>query len=480
MDLQPELTFGWTDQGAPKGRLTVGGVGPAITARYSPSAAFQALATVNPDFSQVESDSSLIDVNQRFAQYYEERRPFFLEGQEAYTHPFDNLIYTRSMSTPLYGVRATSEAGGWTGAILNVLDNAPLPTVSEGGGWTAADLKGHDAVDTVARVRRSIAPDSFAGLMLSDKEIVGTDLYNRVGGLDARVRLSDHVSVDGSALASSTEATGVGSSLAPAGNLSFGYGAKHFGTSTALAYVDKDFRAENGFVTGADRLSAGVEVYANAFPASKVVPRLSFVPVSASVQVAESGTFRFYTVQPQTAVTFGNGVVAFTSFERTGDLFGGVLLETNRVVFDLDGAWTEWLRADVGGATGSGALYDPATPAVGWKDNAWVSLTLQPIPALASTFTLDYERFTLDGALNYEGFVGREKLEAYASRRLWARFVADRSEFSQRTSGEALVAYEYWPGSAFYGGGNRVWYDEVAATDPTWQVFAKASWVFSR
>ena len=57
------------------------------------------LATLNPDFSQVESDEAKIDVNQRYSVQYEER-PFFLEGQEWFRHPMDDLIYTRTMVTP--------------------------------------------------------------------------------------------------------------------------------------------------------------------------------------------------------------------------------------------------------------------------------------------------------------------------------------------------------------------------------------------
>ena len=480
LDVIPELTFGWTDQGAPTGRLTVGGVGPAAMVRYSPSARFQALGTINPDFSQVESDTSLIDVNQRFALYYEERRPFFLEGQEAFTHPFDGLIYTRSMSTPLYGVRATSEVGGWTGAVLNVLDRAPRPTVSEGGGWSEADLEGAVSEDTIVRVRKSIGPDSFAGILLSDKEILGTGLYNRMGGVDARVRISDRLSMDGSALMSSTEATGVGGSLAPAGNLGISYGSKHVGSWLSMNYIDKDFRAENGFITYADRLTAITGLNLEAFPKLELLPSIGATPIEAQVHVSEDGELRFYALEPQVYCTFGNGVGLWASYARSGDLFADELLETDRVLFDMDGAWTEWFRLNLGGATGTGALYDPVAPAVGWKSNVWTALTLQPLPGLSSTLTLDYERFELDGGVVYAGFVGREKLEMYASRRLWARLVADRSEFNGRTRGEALLAYEYWPGSAFYAGGARQWYDADVDTPNTWQVFAKGSWVFSR
>ena len=37
-------------------------------------------ATINPDFSQVETDSLELDVNTTYSIYYAEKRPFFLDG----------------------------------------------------------------------------------------------------------------------------------------------------------------------------------------------------------------------------------------------------------------------------------------------------------------------------------------------------------------------------------------------------------------
>ena len=37
-------------------------------------------ATINPDFSQVESDAFEVEVNNRFPVFFSEKRPFFMEG----------------------------------------------------------------------------------------------------------------------------------------------------------------------------------------------------------------------------------------------------------------------------------------------------------------------------------------------------------------------------------------------------------------
>ncbi len=67
-------------------------------------------ATLNPDFSQVESDVGLVTVNERFALFIPEKRPFFLEGIELFSTP-NQLIYTRRIAQPVGGAKVTGKLG---------------------------------------------------------------------------------------------------------------------------------------------------------------------------------------------------------------------------------------------------------------------------------------------------------------------------------------------------------------------------------
>src|SRR5205085_8331054 len=113
-----------------------------------------------------------ISVNERYALSYEEKRPFFNEGREWYEFPFtDDLVYTRSMVTPLYGGRATGEWGALTVAALQVLDQTPLGSVTDAHDpygnalptWTAEELDGQSALDSVIRVRKALGGDRSLG-----------------------------------------------------------------------------------------------------------------------------------------------------------------------------------------------------------------------------------------------------------------------------------------------------------------------------
>ncbi len=67
-------------------------------------------ATANPDFSQVESEDPQITVNQRYAVYFPEKRPFFLENEDFFRTPMD-LFFTRSIGDPSAGIRLTERMG---------------------------------------------------------------------------------------------------------------------------------------------------------------------------------------------------------------------------------------------------------------------------------------------------------------------------------------------------------------------------------
>ena len=84
-------------------------------------------ATINPDFSQVESDQPQFTVNQRYPVYFPELRPFFLENANYFSTPI-SLLYTRNIVHPEYGVRATGKVGGTNMGLLAIDDREPGQT----------------------------------------------------------------------------------------------------------------------------------------------------------------------------------------------------------------------------------------------------------------------------------------------------------------------------------------------------------------
>src|SRR4029077_8269839 len=82
-----------------------------LDVKYTPNADNTLDGTIRPDFSQIESDTAQIATNQRFALFFPEKRPFFLEGVELLSTPIQ-AVYTRTITAPDWGGRATGKIGG--------------------------------------------------------------------------------------------------------------------------------------------------------------------------------------------------------------------------------------------------------------------------------------------------------------------------------------------------------------------------------
>jgi len=129
-------------------------------------------ATANPDFSQVEADIGQVTLNQRFALFYPEKRPFFLEGLEQFDTP-NSLIYTRRIAQPVFGAKLAGKVGGTGIAYLGAVDNSDQSAT------------GAHPVYNMLRLRRDLGPTSTLGVAYTDR--IDGDEYNRVLGVDAHV-----------------------------------------------------------------------------------------------------------------------------------------------------------------------------------------------------------------------------------------------------------------------------------------------------
>jgi hypothetical protein len=174
-----------------------------VDVKWQPSAGNAIDATVNPDFSQVESDVAQIAVNNRFALFFPEKRPFFMEGVELFDTPIQ-AVYTRTLTSPRWGGRATGRAGSSSYAVLVGDDRGGGSVVLPGP--SASDLASQDfgSLVGIARFRQGMGGDSYAGALFTGRQVDGGG-YNRVFGPDVQWRLSPKDRLSAQLLWSETE-----------------------------------------------------------------------------------------------------------------------------------------------------------------------------------------------------------------------------------------------------------------------------------
>lgn len=223
--------------------------------KYTPTSDTALDLTIKPDFSQVESDAAQISANERFALFVAEKRPFFLEGTDLFQTPIQ-AVYTRTVTTPSWGGRATGKAMGIRYTALVVQDDGGGSVILPGP--TGSSFAAQDFASTVlvARAKREIGR-SFVSLLVTDREGRGTSSHNRVAGPDFQWRPTPLETITGQWLVSdtktpnrpdlATEWTGR-AMTSHAGQLQWSHSSTRLDATALLKDIGDGFRAEAGFV----------------------------------------------------------------------------------------------------------------------------------------------------------------------------------------------------------------------------------------
>ena len=164
---------------------------PGLTAKLMLSSAATLDAALNPDFAQVEADQLVVTANQRFPIFYDEKRPFFLEGNDIFRTAI-KVVHTRTIIDPDFALKLTGKRGRNSFGLLWASDNAPGdfsdeerndPAIRPGIGRFLTE-RFHRCLATETRPRQRIKsrPDSDQ-LQLYRK-------HNQVLGVDGRLTLS--------------------------------------------------------------------------------------------------------------------------------------------------------------------------------------------------------------------------------------------------------------------------------------------------
>lgn len=202
--------------------------------------------TANPDFSQVESDQPQITVNQRFQVYFPEKRPFFIENADYFKTPID-LVFTRNIGDPQFGARLTGRAGPYSMGFLASDDRGPGDSVP-----TYSPLAGDRATFAIARVNRDIFNQSTVGLIYTDWEWPGAHEFNRIGGIDTRLKFSPNWTGSFQLVASSTQNYDGSYQAGPASKADVSYTNTHVDYEGVYSDISPGFITETGFVNRVD------------------------------------------------------------------------------------------------------------------------------------------------------------------------------------------------------------------------------------
>lgn len=427
IDLQPGLNFKW-------------GISSDLTADL----------TLNPDFSHIEADAPQIDVNQRFALYYPEKRPFFLEGMEIFRFPEIEMVYTRRIIDPLGGAKLTGKVGRFTYGLLSALDEHPTESlweVHEGAG-----VNDNKALFNIFRMKADVFKESYIGFCLADKEIDGS--YNRVAGLDGQLKFKEKFFLSFQAIASKSRFEGEETDFAPALYADFSYYSKHWGAGVYWKSIHPDFEASSGFVNRVDYKSLGTYSSFNVYPEKKYLNQVSLY-LNAGIRNAY---FEDVRLDQWARATLNFRFTEFSrldiSYRNEMERFEGINFHKNSVVVQAENYMIGWLPFGLFFQTGEGIYYDPDDPYLGWSNSYGLFVNLKPSKRLQ--FAVDLSKSTFwekrGGKQVFDYNVIRQKTTYQISKTLSLRAIVDYNHFDKKIYGSFLVSYILRPGTVFFFG----------------------------
>jgi hypothetical protein len=193
------------------------GLDPGLTAKFGINANTTLDLAVNPDFAQVEADATVNTAGVRFPIFFEEKRPFFLEGIEIFRTQIA-AVHTRTIVDPDIAAKLTGKRGRTTYGVLFASDNAPGNLGESDRDFVNAtsDLSGvrDDAARAdllasrgsllrvldknstvgIVRVKRDIGKENSIGFLGTSYNFVGSSNY--VGGFDGRFRFNKQTTLE--------------------------------------------------------------------------------------------------------------------------------------------------------------------------------------------------------------------------------------------------------------------------------------------
>ncbi len=258
LEIVPTLTVGATqdrDSAGERWRSGDTSIEPGVDVSWAPSPAMTLNATLNPDFSQVETDQLQLSFNDSFALFYQEKRPFFLEGADYFTSQFD-VLYTRQIADPDFGLRVTGRTGSGAYGAIVARDATTLLLVPGvlGSGFEQLDQEANVAV---GRYRYDFNTHFSVGTIGTFRQ--GDDYSNSVAGVDARWQQGSHTAT-AQFLHSQSEYPAaivdgyrdeLGDDATPSGNAwraAYSFGNRNWSFDAWHMDIDPGFRADLGFM----------------------------------------------------------------------------------------------------------------------------------------------------------------------------------------------------------------------------------------
>lgn len=460
-----------------------------ITAKVGLTSSINAEVTINPDFSQVESDAFQVLVNQRYPVFYSEKRPFFMEASGIFTlagsySGYANMqtpVHTRLIANPAWGAKISGETGKITFGFLASADEVPV-----NGDTETADF-------WIGRVKYALNGDSFAGAIYSGREF--GDEYNRVVGADIYYKFAENHDIQGYALYSFSNDPALGEYDGGAYNLQYTYSTQSFFAQAFYEKWDDTFRMDTSYYkrTGISNIGLYLEQHTDLNP-DKISWLKRIAPYGYAYKIHDETTdmddsmlalgFVVYTV---------NQGIFNVEYQNSSEAWAGQQFDKQLIFGSATIRPLKWIALHSCVHSMDNIYYDEDTPFLGKRFELHSYVDLQLSDKISFYVSHLYDTFDRkdNGENVYDLNIINTKLTYHFSESLFLRAIVQWDSLREVVLTDILASFTYIPGTVVYlgygslhenlGWENNKWNTGVASAEyyqTTQSVFLKASYLF--
>jgi hypothetical protein len=403
--------------------------------------------TYNPDFSQIESDRPQIEVNQRFAVFYPELRPFFLEGQEIYQieAPFPlALVHTRTLVDPRFGAKLTGKVGRTSVGFMVADDESPGKVDDR-----LSPMFGESANVVLGRVRYDLYSESHIGAVVTDREFL--DGYSRVGGLDGVFRFGANHRFSFTALNADRRNLDTGRATGSLVDFRLRKEGRHLVYEVRHNEIEPAFGSDLGFIQRTDQKQSYAILSYRFWPESWIINWEPRVQYERNYDYA--GVLQDERTSARMNFQFASNISVYTQLQRDMERYGGIDFWKTR--YNVGWNVNSSRRFGFGGSIWQGdQIRFIDDPFLGADRTMNLSVETRPFSRLQSDVTLNTLSFndvrTDTPVLDVK--ILRSRTTFQFTNRLLARNILEYNTDDRTLGANVLLTYRVNAGTVFFIG----------------------------
>jgi hypothetical protein len=426
-----------------------------LSAKYGITSSITLDATINPDFSQVESDAFQVQVNQRYPIFFSEKRPFFMEGMGLFNIAGSGgdgnmvtAVHTRKIINPSWGSKLTGTAGKFTFGVLNASDASPLDLSNRG-----ASIESENKQFNIGRVTYGLGESNYVGAIFTDTEHAGR--HNLVAGGDLSLRFTKRQNFSVTFLDSRT-ALDPAVKDGTAEQVSYFFSDRKYAFGTQIEHYGRDFQMDTAFYNR------------TGFTSGWGYGEINFYPKNPSKSVLKRVNVFTWNKYGRDQIQDGNERFSIAAvrlnFTRQGFLridegwgrepWAGRRFKNSRFRTQGNVQLYRWLSLSGSFNNGWATYYDPTNPFQGRNRSGSLGLVLQPNQHMNQSVSYSRVRFNraADGERIYTVHIVNVRSTYQFSRHFLVRAIEQFDSSRRRVLIDLLASYEFVPGTVVHAG----------------------------